>query len=139
MTIRSWARIRSKVLVTTWLFCSRVDVNIAAKLNFKQCESGMYKARRAMNPPIPETIDMYAEDIIKYHQRYGQVNGKPFYSATVGKEGERSIIFMNQDLNNLMLDCQELHVDGTFKILPRKPNCRQLMTIMAVAHDHVSN
>lgn len=50
---------------------------------------------------------------------------------------EQVTIFVIKQLVHLARGCTELHIDGTFKVVPKKPSARQLVTLMTIFRDHV--
>lgn len=53
-------------------------------------------------------------------------------------QGAVSVVFGSPTFREMVGNCREMHVDGTFKIRPRVPPSRQLLTVMAIHFSHVS-
>lgn len=98
----------------------------------------MLKTRRRTNPRIPEDLMEYGKLIEEFGDKYGKVDGNKFYYGKYGEGDCESVIFVVPTLAHLLSSTDEIHMDGTFKTIPKKPHSRQLFTIMAVEDDNVS-
>lgn len=55
------------------------------------------------------------------------------------RDGKYSVMFACQDLISAVVHqgATELHADGTFKVVPSTPHCRQLFIIHLILQNHV--
>ena len=71
-----------------------------------------------------------------------QCNNQPFYQEwIVDGNGNFSVMFACQDIIDAVVNqgATELHADGTFKVVPSVPTCRQLFIIHLILQNHVRN
>jgi len=71
-----------------------------------------------------------------------QCSNHPFYQEwIVDSDGKFNVMFACHDLINSVVHegGTELHADGTFKVVPSNPHCRQLFIIHLILQNHVSN
>lgn len=97
----------------------------------------MYRARQRNYPPVPDNLDELAAIIRNNMERFGKIHGEPFFNNVLG-DG-KILLFVIPQLIHLGVNSAELHLDGTFKCIPRKPKARQLFILMSVYKDHVSS
>lgn len=57
----------------------------------------------------------------------------------VDRDGKYSVMFCCNDLISAVVNqgSTELHADGTFKVVPSTPQCRQLFIIHLILQNHV--
>lgn len=111
---------------------------MAAAMNFKKMESAMYKSRRNhMCAVIPNDFAEFSELINSSGEKF-HIYGTPFFNSIVGEDEDKSMVFIIQTLLHILTAATEVHIDCTFKCLPEKPNCSQLLIIMAMHQNHVS-
>ncbi|XP_071653199.1 uncharacterized protein [Temnothorax longispinosus] len=80
--------------------------------------------RAAYKPPVPNSFASLSLELEKYDAC------KDIYKGTViAEDGSMGFLFSNNELLNALNESTELFVDGTFSIVPRKPNIIQLYTI----------
>lgn len=115
--------------------CFREPPNIAAAINYPQMLSAMKRAKRKNTPPIPDNYEEYEQML---QGRYEDFDGTKFYYKRVGEANTESIVFIVEPLENLIKETKEIHLDGTFKVVPNAPASRQLFTILFMKSDHVS-
>lgn len=68
-----------------------------------------------------------------------QCNNQPFYQEwIVDGNGKFSVMFACQELIDSVVNqgATELHADGTFKVVPSMPHCRQLFIIHLILQNH---
>lgn len=67
-------------------------------------------------------------------------NPQPFArELLVGEDGSRTMVFANQYMCDQLLEgAPELHIDGTFKVVPNAAGMRQLVTIHVMHMARVS-
>lgn len=84
---------------------------------------------------------IFTGEILHQNPRFGHtIGGEPFYEATVNDaNGNKSVIFSSPTFCRNLAECPEMHLDGTFKIVPRQPAAYQLLTVMVIQYGHVSN
>lgn len=98
----------------------------------------MYKTRKNHTcSRIPNNYEEFQE-LIELEGEKLHVYGSPFFSAIVGEGDDKSMVFMIQSLKGLLTTGATIHIDGTFKCLPEKPQASQLLIIMAMYQNHVS-
>lgn len=69
-----------------------------------------------------------------------QCSNRPLYQEwMMDIDSKLSIMFACEDLINDVVHhgCTELHADGTFKVVPSTPQCRQLFIIHLIMQNHV--
>jgi len=121
------------------IYFSGVNAQVAAQLTFSKLESAMSKARKKDGyPAVPQTIEEYVSLITEHKERFGRIYDSDFFSCTVQSGGEKGVVFVVEQLKEVLLNSEELHMDGTFKCAPKKPKLKQLFTIMAMHHGVVS-
>jgi len=67
-------------------------------------------------------------------------NNQPFYPEwIVDGNGNFSVMYACQQLIDSVViqGATELHVDGTFKVVPAMPHCRQLFIIHLILQNHL--
>lgn len=125
-------------IISKFVYFSTVCPDVAASVNLKKMESSIYKAKRNnMCAKIPNDFAEFGELIESAGERF-HIHGSPFLSSIVGEDGDKSMIFIIHSLLDLLTAAPELHIDGTFKCLPDKPNSSQLLVIMVMHRNHVS-
>jgi len=69
-----------------------------------------------------------------------QCNNQPFYQEwIVDSNGNFSVMFACQQVIDSVINqgATELHADGTFKVVPSMPHCRQLFIIHLILQNRV--
>lgn len=94
----------------------------------------MKRARAKGTPRIPQSY----EEFIQLGEDRFQTDGQTHSVAVIGEGEHKALCFIVDPLKELIKNAREIHIDGTFKIVPSVPGSRQLMTIMAIESDHVS-
>ncbi|KAF5274676.1 hypothetical protein FQR65_LT16906 [Abscondita terminalis] len=112
---------------------SSVSVEAAAKVSFPTVSQSMRRERKKCQPSIPHTIGEYG-DVCRESLRFGSIDEKPFCRGVVGHESFQSVLFLAEDLKDVLSNSKEIHIDGTFKTRPRHPNNSQLLTIIAIQY-----
>jgi len=103
-------------------------------------ESLMRLARRSSMPPLPDNLQQLAT-IFENGQlpRYSCCDITIFRSCVQDIDGKNSMIFacpvLTQNIVNT--DIEELHVDGTFKVVPARMGY-QMLTIHVMIQNYVS-
>lgn len=124
--------------------------------------SFMRRARTSSLPVIPKTINDLDNQFIAGNLNRYSVDGEVVFKGklilyifdTYLKEknylyflgcvqdtnGIHSLVFASQPLifNALTMCKRELHADATFRIVPSKPKCYQLLTLHGIIENHVS-
>lgn len=93
----------------------------------------MRGARKKVQPGVPQSLSFFGETC-QQNPRYGFVDGLPFCRGSIGPEGAVSVLFVSEQMKNLLSTTRELHIDGTFKTRPRHPKSGQLLTIIAIQY-----
>jgi hypothetical protein len=116
-----------------------VPEDVASALNFAQMESAMCKVRKRIGcSSIPKDYNELADEVKRQKDKFDNVYGESFLSGVVGEGEESAIIFIIKQMKELLASSEELHIDGTFKCVPKKPKSMQLCTIMTVYEGQVS-
>lgn len=103
-------------------------------------ETSMRQARRKCVPVLPPTLNALREYLEENSERYLCCGHSFYQDYTVDNDGKYSIIFGCLDLIRGIVSQggEELHADATFKVVPSKPNCRQLFIMHLIVQNHVS-
>ncbi|XP_039299916.1 uncharacterized protein LOC120355520 isoform X2 [Nilaparvata lugens] len=98
-------------------------------------ERAMQRARQKVHPGTPHSLSELAQSISDWNDRYGKLNGKPFFLGKFGTENEECLVAVVSDIvdNQFNLN-SDWHLDGTFKCRPKDPKFCQLYVIMASAY-----
>ncbi|XP_071631735.1 uncharacterized protein [Temnothorax longispinosus] len=103
--------------------CER-DPEAAMHLSYPAIKSTLNRMRAAYKPPVPNSFASLSLELEKYDAC------KDIYKGTViAEDGSMGFLFSNNELLNALNESTQLFVDGTFSIVPRKPNIIQLYTI----------
>jgi len=100
----------------------------------------MRLARRSSMPPLPDNLQQLAI-IFENRQltRYNCCEITIFRSCVQDIDGKNNMIFacpvLTQNISNM--DIEELHVDGTFKVIPARMGY-QMLTIHVMIQNYVS-
>lgn len=99
--------------------------------------SFIQRKKRKIIPKIPKSIDEFEEFIENYKEQYFyDERNLPFYRKVWRtKSGESNIVFISESVLAKLKDLKEniqLLMDGTFKVLPRRPKFRQLYIISLI-------
>lgn len=114
---------------------------MAGRIGFPELKSAIDRARKKSTDRIPGSLAQYAEMLQNPNTALytNTVSGDPFYLGLVtDDEGSSSVIFGSELLVQQMNTVEELHFDGTFKVRPSVPNSRQLLTVMSIHLNQVS-
>ncbi|XP_022180518.1 uncharacterized protein LOC111040800 [Myzus persicae] len=101
-------------------------------------ETSMRKARKKIIPPLPPTLDALKEYLEQHLDRY-KCCGHSFYQDyTIDNQGKYTVIFGCIDLIRKVVNQggEEVHADATFKVVPSRPNCRQLFIMHIIIQNH---
>lgn len=118
----------------------------AQTVTFVEVESTLRKRRQTTVPPVPATLEELAaafEDLDTMHKfGTGQASDgsrEPFFRGLlVGEGDDRTAVFATASMCPLLRNAKVLHIDGTFKTVPRAAGMRQLVTVHAAVGEHVS-
>lgn len=97
----------------------------------------MRRERRKAQPTLPNSLGEFGR-VCENNVRYGMVDNKPFCRGVTGEETSPSVIFLSDQLKQLLIHAKEIHIDGTFKTRPRQPESGQLLTILVIQYGIVS-
>lgn len=111
----------------------------ASSYPWSTAQSLMRSARRSSMPSLPENLQALAavfED--NQIERYNCCDINIFRSCVRDIDGKSHIIFACPNLLRLVLDTgvEEIHVDGTFKVVPTNMGY-QLMSVHAMIQNYV--
>ncbi|XP_071576836.1 uncharacterized protein [Temnothorax nylanderi] len=100
------------------------DPEAAMHLSYPAIKSALNRARATYKPPVPNSFASLSLELEKYDAC------KDIYKGSViAEDGSMGFLFSNNELLNALNESTELFVDGTFSIIPRKPNIIQLYSI----------
>ena len=110
------------------------DQEFAAHVTYKECQSTMYRRRAEAMPRIPDTIDEYIDILLENSETLGKhfkgglklENAETHFGVLFGTDYLIEHSTQNSDFTAF---------DGTFFVVPTKPNFYQLFTVF-VAHGH---
>ena len=85
----------------------------ASQVTFKECESSMFRARKILQPMIPQSASEFSEVL---PTTTFAVNHK----ATVIVDGRIAVIFFSTKLYDLLADITNIQFDGTFYTVPKQ-------------------
>ncbi|KAF0724862.1 RING-type domain-containing protein, partial [Aphis craccivora] len=112
--------------------------NAAVLYAWPSAESSMRQARKQHVPPLPSTLRELGQYLDLNINKY-QCSNQPFYQEwIVDRDGKFNVMFACHDLINSVVHegGTELHADGTFKVVPSNPHCRQLFIIHLILQNH---
>lgn len=91
----------------------------------------MSNARRSILPSIPETLgDVARQYEGRPNDALPAIPGQAIFRGGFRDTDDNwGLIFMSQHSLDLLSVARELHIDGTFKVVPRQPYASQLLTI----------
>ncbi|XP_047740821.1 uncharacterized protein LOC125179287 [Hyalella azteca] len=107
-------------------------------LSFAEVENSMQKARRRTQPAVPATIvDLVA--LVQVDERYNTTCAGERMLLEVQELGidGTNLLFLSPSLRMAATLATEVHLDGTFKVVPRM--FQQLLTVHFIAMNHVSD
>ncbi|XP_060836259.1 uncharacterized protein LOC132918918 [Rhopalosiphum padi] len=114
------------------------DPEAALNYSWPTAESSMRQSRRSVCPALPHTLRELGEHFDLNADKY-QCNNSAFYQEwMVDRDGKYSVMFCCNDLISAVVNqgATELHADGTFKVVPSTPQCRQLFIIHLILQNH---
>ncbi|KAF0703852.1 MULE domain-containing protein [Aphis craccivora] len=91
-----------------------------------------------MVPPLPHTLRELGEYLDLNNNRY-MCNNSLLYQGWINdSNGNYNIMFVCENLINSVVHqgATEMHADGTFKVVPPMPHCRQLFIIHLILQNH---
>jgi len=122
------------------IYCRFRYARAAEHYCWPTAETSMRKARKKIIPPLPPTLDALKEYLEQHLDRY-KCCGHSFYQDyTIDNQGKYTVIFGCIDLIRKVVNQggEEVHADATFKVVPSRPNCRQLFIMHIIIQNHVS-
>ncbi|CAA3032910.1 Hypothetical predicted protein [Olea europaea subsp. europaea] len=98
--------------------------------------------RKSVLPPIPNCLTQFGLSLneVRYSSRFGRTKSDvPFFRICIsGTEREGSAaIFLSENFKQILVTSEEWHLDGTFKTCQKIDGVKQILTIMALAYDHL--
>eukprot|EP00102_Acyrthosiphon_pisum_P016294 XP_008187200.1 PREDICTED: uncharacterized protein LOC100569497 isoform X3 [Acyrthosiphon pisum] len=101
-------------------------------------ESSMRKARAKNTPVLPATLRGLGETLDENRQKYKCGNHQFYQEWIFDDQGKCHLMFGCPELVNIVVSSggTELHADGTFKVVPSRPKCRQLFIIHLIIQNH---
>lgn len=115
------------------------DVAAAVQVPFISVWRSMLRWRQSSAPNIPRGLPDLGNLLCSGDwPRFSTSNSGQFYSGSVEADGSHALIFGSIDFITNFTDSQHIFVDGTFKVVPRRPGFNQLLTVFGTCMDHVS-
>lgn len=116
--------------------------DVALDVPYNQVRESMRLWRLERFSPVPDSLSevvAYTKQP-KYEQLFATKDGEPFVQGVVqDTRGRTALICANRRyLQSHFKETQQIFVDGTFKVAPRKPAVYQIVTIFDVTQGHVS-
>lgn len=109
---------------------------------FVSVERSMLRWRRTVTPQVPTTLPQLS-DILnggQHEHLLDYAGGKMHVMNVEATDGSMALVMFDPAFINSLPNIEELCVDGTFKVCPRKPSgIYQLTTIMVRVFDNVSS
>ncbi|KAF4517872.1 hypothetical protein B566_EDAN001826 [Ephemera danica] len=117
--------------------------NAALQVSYLSFETTMRRCRARARPLIPENLQAYGQTLgsAEWNARFGRTASQPvgpFYRHCVQQDGTTSVIFASDRQLQLLRSARRLFIDATFRVTPNSPGSRQLLSIHAKHHGHVS-
>lgn len=112
--------------------------DVAARMPLQSIRSSMLRARNAVAGPIPATLQEYGA-FLGVMPRFGlTLQGDEFYRGTiVDQNGHAGVLFASPTILARVPHLIQLHIDGTFKVVPPVPYSYQLLTVSVIFFDKV--
>ncbi|XP_044584378.1 uncharacterized protein LOC123264915 isoform X2 [Cotesia glomerata] len=106
----------------------------AAFVTFRSIERSMMRWRQAVRPPIPISLENYAEILNdpKWNHLTEYPTGRLNVSTVIGRDSSVATVIGDPQFLQTIV-AEEFYIDATYKVCPRKPKFYQLFTIMAKA------
>lgn len=102
----------------------------------------MLRWRRTVSTPLPESL-LHLSEILnseEWQHLVQYADGNLEVTCIRAADGSLVVIFADRELLLRLHGVEELHVDGTFKVCPRKPSdIYQLVTIMTRVRGEASH
>lgn len=111
----------------------------AIRIPFAKCENLMYKWRTTTWPRKPDSLREYALIVNSgENEEWRQYNGGVFtFSHVTDVVGSNSVIIMDVQFARKIIEGNVMNIDGTFKIIPKRMNIMQFVTLMITRFNHV--
>lgn len=115
----------------------------AAQVPYPSITSTLLRWRRFSRPSIPHNFVEIKNilDMEEWQRFRNTASGDNFFQGLVrGDDNSESLIFSSVPfLRKVARFSNEIHADGTFKVVPPAIGAYQLLSIHAMAFDHVSH
>ena len=85
----------------------------AHDISFAECEAAMYRARRTLQPKIPQSASEFSEMLSSTH--LGIYNK---FSVTC--DGQTGVVFFSDQMKTFMAEVTNIQFDGTFYTVPNR-------------------
>ena len=99
----------------------------ACDISFPQCESSMYRARRTLQPIIPQTASEFSD--LLPTTTFGE-----YYKFSVRCGDDVGVVFYSDQMGTLLSEISNIQFDGTFYTVPIQ--FYQLSTIFVAVEKH---
>lgn len=114
----------------------------ATSVTYEEVRYKMKRERSALQPPMPEDLTEYGHLIELYHlERSHHEPPLRFYHTVIRNDEENWVacFFVSPKLRSLLNHSERIHLDATFKVVPRQFDGHQLLTVHGMSSNHVSN
>ena len=99
----------------------------ACDISFTECESSMYRARRKLQPIIPQTASEFCDMLPT--SSFGE-----YYKFSVSCGSHTAVVFYSDKMNDILSEITNIQFDGTFFTVPIQ--FYQLWTIFIAVGKH---
>lgn len=109
--------------------------------SWPEAEPSMRQVRHKVVPPLPSTLHELADFLEMNPERYVCCEQSFFLDRVIDEQGKYSVMFGCFDLIRQIVrqGATNIHADATFKVVPSRPECRQLFIMHVMVQNHVSN
>lgn len=126
---------------TKFIFYPRFSADIAARVTVAGMKSSIQRARSLLYPPVPITLQNLAELLADgtNERIVSTQDGKDsILGGSVTVNGMTSIIFLSKRMRKILRRVKVVYCDGTFGSRPNNPQSAQILQIVAVVRNTVS-
>ena len=85
----------------------------AHDVSFAECEAAMYRARRTLQPKIPQSASEFSEMLSSTHLG-------TYHKFTVTCDGQTGVFFFSDQMKTFMAEVTNIQFDGTFYTVPNQ-------------------
>ena len=85
----------------------------AHDVSFAECEAAMYRARRTLQPKIPQSASEFSEMLSSTHLG-------TYHKFTVTCDGQTGVVLFSDQMKTFMAEVTNIQFDGTFYTVPNQ-------------------